>query len=746
MAGSLEERVRSLLAGMDLEDKLAQMRMTGSARLSDAGRFSAGKAEEVFHGRGIGAVECRAIAGPGLPAMGPADCARFFGDLQRFLRTRTRGGIPALVTAETLHGLMVPGATTFPQAIALASCWDADLLEEIAAAIAREASAAGVVQALAPDLDLARDPRWGRVEETYGEDPYLTGRLGVRYVRGLQGPGPGIGAERIVATLKHYAAHGSPEGGVNLSPVPCGERQLRDLFLPPFRAAVREAGALCVMPAYSELDGIPLSSSRRLLTEILRGEWGFPGYTFSDYGAISMLHGFHRTAATPEDAGRQALEAGMDLEAPRTECFGDGFERLVREGRIPMRLVDRAVERILRVKVLAGLFDGRTGDPARAAAAARSPAHRELALRAARESMVLLQNRGGLLPLPPDIESVAVLGPNADAAQLGDYSVDDPDAVSPLSGIRAAVSPRTLVVHERGCGLWEADRGGIAKAVEAARGAKAAVLFLGEASMSNFGVGWGDAEGRAALCGEGFDRDEIGLPGVQQELVDAVIATGTPTVAVLIGGRPLAVRALAERVPAVLEAWYPGQEGGRAVADVLFGAVNPCGRLPVSFPKTAGQIPVFYNHKPSARGYYGRPGTPEKPGRDYVFNDAKPLWPFGHGLSYTGFAYSDLRLSADRIGPAESVRVSVRVRNTGRRSGKEVVQLYVRDVVSSVTTPVKALKGFAKVALEPGEEKTVPFTLGPAELCLVDAAMKETVEPGEFEVQIAGLSGTFTVA
>lgn len=732
-----EERVAGILSRMDLEDKLRQMRMFSSAQLRDGDRFSADKARALFAGRGIGAVEYRDLPG--------SACALFYNELQAFLRAQTRHGIPALVTAETLHGLMVPGATVFPQAIALASSWDTALVAEVAATAAREASMIGISQALAPDLDLARDPRWGRVEETYGEDPYLCTRLGVSYIRALQGSGPVVDASHLVATPKHFAAHGSPESGVNLAPVACGERQLRELFLPPFRAAIREAGALSIMPAYSEFDGIPCSASRHLLTGILRDEWGFPGYTFSDYGAVGMLHSFHRTAAGPAEAGRQALAAGMDLEAPVAECYGDELARLVASGAVELRLVDAAVTRILRVKLLAGLLDGRSADPAGAVSVLGCAAHRALARRVASESIVLLKNEGGLLPLAPDIPSLAVIGPNAEAVQLGDYAVDKADAVSPLAGIRRAVSATTRVAYSRGCGLYDRDRGGIAEAVSAARAADVVVLCLGEASMTNFGVGWGDATGRAALCGEGFDRDDIGLPGVQQELAEAVLATGVPVVLLLVNGRPLTVGSVAREARAMIEAWYAGEEGGNAIADVLFGIVNPSGKLPISFPKTVGQVPLHYNHKPSARGYYKRPGSPGTPGRDYVFNDTAPLFPFGHGLSYTRFTYSGLRIEPGLITPAGSAKVTVRVRNAGPRAGKEVVQLYLSDLVSSVTTPVRALKGFAKVLLKPGEEREIAFTLSPAELSLIDTEMREVVEPGDFTVTVGELSATLAV-
>jgi len=657
---SVESRVRDLLGRMTLEEKVRQMSFRLIAVFAPEGRLSMKAVREFFGDAGIGGLQdLRAD---------PRTNAEAVNAIQKYLLERTRLGIPAIVVSECLHGHLSGGATVFPQAIALASTWNPDLVRRVAEAAAREARATGAAQALAPDLDLAREPRWGRVEETYGEDPYLVSRMGVAYVQGMQGEGPRIDREHMVCTPKHYAAHGSPEAGVNLAPVEGGMRLLRTVFLPPFQAAVTEAGALSVMPAYSEYDGVPATASKLLLTRILREEWGFRGYTFSDYGAVNMLHTFHRTAASPAEAGRQALEAGLDLEAPDDYGFGKNLLELVRKGRVPVELVDRAVMRILRVKFLAGLFENPYADPDRAARIANCAAHRALALEAARESIILLKNEGDLLPLDPRVRRIAVIGPNADLAQLGDYSMPKPDAVTPLEGIRRVVSRRTEVLYAPGCGLWERSREGFVEAVAAAERADVAIVVIGGTSMALAGTGWG-TERRVATCGEGYDRTELTPPGVQAELVQAVHATGTPTVVVLVHGRPYAIPWMAQHVPAIVEAWYPGEAGGAALADVLFGRVNPSGRLPVSVPRSVGNIPVFYNHKPSARGYYKRPGAPDSPGRDYVFEEPGPLYPFGHGLSYTTFVYSNLRLSPRRILPGGRVRVRVDVRNAGKRAG-----------------------------------------------------------------------------
>jgi beta-glucosidase len=735
----VEKRVNDLLSRMTLEEKLRQINMVDIRNfVDDKGKFSEELADSFFKGMGIGVVQD--------PRLEPEKNAEIVSQLQKYLKTKTRLGIPAIIVCECLHGLLSPKATIFPQAIGLAGTWNVEMMKEIASTIAKECRANGINQGLAPDLDLAREPRWGRVEETYGEDPYLCSSMGVAYIRGLQGENETVDNDHIISTIKHFTAHGSPEGGVNLSPVYAGERQLRELYLKPFEAAIKEAGALSVMPAYSEVDGIPCSASKMLLTKILRHEWNFKGYTFSDYEAINMLHNFHKTADSPEQAGKQALEAGMDLEAPGTYGFTDKLMELVRSGVVSEEAVDRAVSNILRVKFLAGLFEQDTyADPDYAKRITNCEAHRNLALKATHESIVLLKNENGLLPLDKNIDSIAVIGPNADVAQLGDYSMIKKEAVTPLQGIRNRASVNTEIYYAKGCGLYEQSKDGFAEAVEAARKSKVAVLVVGEASMLTCGVGWGSESGMVATCGEGFDRTDLELPGVQQELVEEIVKTGVPTVVVLVNGRPLSISWIAENVPAILEAWYPGEEGGNGLADILFGNVNPSGKLPVSFPKTVGQLPVYYNHKPSARGFYHMPGSLEKPGRDYVFMDTKPLFGFGHGLSYTQFEYSDLKVSPEKIRPHEKVTVTVNIKNVGSREGKEVVQLYITDLVSSVTTPVKELQGFKKVCIRAGETKQVSFTLTGRNLSLIGEDMKETVEPGYFEVSIGGLKKRFEV-
>jgi beta-glucosidase len=723
----IKTRVADLLRRMTLEEKVAQLGAHSLDSCLEGDEFSPEKFRGVIKDLGIGALHGATLhARPNPTEIN----LRVVDQVQHYLVEHTRPGIPAIITAEGIHGHMADGATVFPHSIAMASSWDSDLLHQVASVIAREARAVGVSQLLCPVLDLAREPRWGRCQETYGEDPYLAARMGVAYITGLQGNGPAIDRDHVAATAKHFAAHGTPEGGINCGPVHAGPREVRELYLPPFEAVVREARVACVMPCYSEFDGIPCAKSKELLTGILRQEWGFEGYTYSDWGAIEMLHTLHHTAADLAEAGKQALEAGHDLDAPVPQAYGRNLLRLARSGRVAQKTLDAAVGRVLRTKFLLGLFENPYSDRDRAMKIRDCAEHRALARRAACESIVLLKNDGGLLPLSESISSIAVIGPNADSARLGNYSGTNGNLVTVVQGIRNRVRRGTQVAYARGCGVFEPDTSGIAEAVEAARASDVAVLVLGESTE---------------VCEEGVDQTDLELPGVQTRLAKAIHETGTPVVVVLINGRPLALPWLAETVPAIVEAWWPGEEGGHAIADVLFGDFNPCGRLPVSLPRSVGHIPSYYNYKPSARGVYHKPGAPDRPGRDYVFSPPTALFEFGHGLSYTTFEYGDLRVSPKTIAADGTVRIRLRVSNTGPRAGAEVVQVYVNDVVSSVTTPVKALRRFAKVGLEPGETRTITFALSSADLHLLNEEMEWVVEPGEFEVVVGCLTDRFRV-
>jgi beta-glucosidase len=734
----VDARVADLLNRMTIEEKVRQLSMR-HLRFTPRRkwRVSAKNLVNLFGDLGCGILED--------PRQDPAGSAESVNQIQKYLVEKTRLGIPALVYSESVHGHFSGGATMFPQVIGQASTWNTKLIGQMAAVIGKEANAVGVRQTGSPDLDLARDPRWGRVEETFGEDPYLASRFGVAFIKGMQGPGPELQAGHIFCMVKHYAAHGSPEGGLNVAPVEGGIRQLRTVYLPPFEAAVK-AGITAVMPCYSEYDGVPAAASKLLLTTVLRDEWGFQGFVFADYTSIEQLMTLHKTAGSAAEAGKQALEAGMDVEAPDEICYGDNLVALVRQGEVSEDRVDEAVSRVLRVKFLAGIFENPYADPKEAVRVVNAPGHRQLALEIAQEAIILLKNDNALLPLGRSIGRIAVIGPNADAAQLGDYSTAKPTDVSPLQGIRDAVSKRTKVVYAQGCEVYAPCRDGFDEAIEAATTSDVAIVVLGGDSQSTWGEGWGyRGDAIVQTCGELFDRSSLNPPGLQRELVKEIVATGTPTIVVMLHGRCYSIEWIAEHVPAIIEAWYPGEEGGRALADILFGKINPSGKLPVSVPRTAGHLPAFYNHKPSARGHLETPEQEDAIDRGYVLSKISPLFPFGYGLSYTTFRYSNLRISPGKIKVHGHVKVRVDVRNTGKVKGKEVVQLYVNDVVSTVTTPVKALRGFEKVELKPGQKMTVEFDLGFEDLKLLDHNMNWVVEPGQFEVLIDTLRKTFEV-
>jgi beta-glucosidase len=738
------ERVRDLLERMTLEEKLAQLSSAWLSEVSDEAGFSAGKAKARI---GYGTGQITRPAGSG--AMLPAETAQANNAVQAFLTRETRLGIPAIVHEECLSGLMARRAALFPQIIGLASAWDPELVEAVAAVIRAQARAVGAHQGLAPVLDVARDARWGRVEETYGEDPYLVACLGSAYVRGLQGQDL---QEGVAATGKHFAAHGLSEGGLNWAPVHVGPREFREVLLFPFEAAVREAGLAGIMNAYHELDGVPVTASAELLTGILRDEWGFDGLVVSDYNAVVMLADYHRVAGSKGEAAALALEAGLDLELPAADCYAAPLLEAIQAGKVAQAVVERAVSRVLALKFRLGLFENPFVDPGQAAEAYARPEQVELARRAARESLVLLKNEGGLLPLRPDLGSLAVIGPNADSLRrmVGDYAYGSfaelmeggdqppettrfperfpPGMITILEAIRRRVSPGTRVRYAQGCGFNDPSRNGFAEAVELARASDAVVLVLGGKS------------GLTADCtsGELRDRATLGLPGAQEELALAVLAAGKPAVLVLVDGRPEAIPTLAERLPALLQAWLPGQEGGPAVAEALFGDVNPGGKLPISFPRSAGQMPVYYRRKPSGGQSFNFV--------DYVDERVKPLFPFGHGLSYTRFEYGDLQIEPAQAAPAGQVTVRLTVKNAGDRPGDEVVQLYLRDELASLTRPVKELKGFRRLALGPGESRTVVFTLPAAQLAFYDREMRYVVEPGQFTVQVGSSSEDIRLA
>ena len=738
----VERRVADLLGRMTLEEKVAQLTALWAQKpqvgppgdfSTDRGDFSPEKARVVMK-HGIGQLSRQR------ERKDPRESALFANAVQKFLVENTRLGIPAIFHDEVLHGHMAQKGTHFPQPIALASSWDPDLIGRVFTAAALEVRARGGHHVLGPNLDLAREPRWGRTEETYGEDPYLASRMGMACIKALQGQGPGVDNEHVMATAKHYAAHGQPEGGTNIAPANYSERIIREIFLPSFHAAVTEAGVMSVMASYNEIDGIPSHASKFLLEKVLRQEWGFTGLVASDYDGVVQLIGRHHVAGDKAEAARLALEAGVDIELPDPDCY-QTIPQLIKEGKLSEATLDRAVARNLRAKFLLGLFENPYVDPDRAAKVTNSQAHRELAAEAARRSIVLLKNENNLLPLDRNkIKSVAVIGPNADRAHLGGYSDNPGRSISILQGITDKVGGKIKVSYAEGCkitkegGNWWADTSHLSDPQEDAKLIAEAVKVAKAADVAVLAVGGNEDTNKEAWADNHLgDRDSLDLVGRQNDLVKAVLETGKPTVVFLINSGPLSINYIAENVPAILEGFYLGQETGVAAADVLFGDYNPAGKLAVSFPRSVGQLPIYYNHKPSAR-------------RGYLFTSKEPLFPFGYGLSYTTFSYSNLKIAPQKIGPAGQATVSVTVTNTGKVAGDEIVQLYIRDRVSSVTRPVKELKGFERISLAPGQSKTVSFRVTPDKLSFLNQHMERVVEPGLFDIMVGTSSTKFQTA
>ncbi|HET9504209.1 MAG TPA: glycoside hydrolase family 3 N-terminal domain-containing protein [Hymenobacter sp.] len=753
-----DARVQDLLARMTVEEKVGQLSTLLGWEMYQKKGQKVGISpayKKAVDERHIGALWATLRADPWTKktlttGLNPQQAAEATNALQRYVVEHTRLHIPLLLAEECPHGHMAIGTTVFPTSIGQSSTWDPALIGRMAAAIAQEARVQGAHIGYGPVLDLAREPRWSRVEETYGEDPVLNGQMGVAMVQGFQGSSLKSG-RNVVSTLKHFTAYGVPEGGHNGGSISTGPRELYQSFLPPFRAAVK-AGAQSIMTAYNSIDGVPCSANKFLLTDLLRQQWGFRGFTVSDLGSISGLANNHHVAATPAEAAALAINAGLD-----DDLSGYGYDKellaAVQQKLVAPEVLDRAVGRVLRVKFEMGLFENPYVDPRQAAKQVQTPATVQLARQVAQESIVLLKNEQNLLPLAKTLQRIAVIGPNADNIynQLGDYTAPQPESnvVTVLEGIRAKM-PGAQVAYAKGCAIRDTASANIAEAVAAARQAQVAVVVLGGSSARDFrteyqstGAATVQAGGGPAVSdmesGEGYDRATLDLLGKQQELLKAVVATGTPVVVVLIKGRPLNLNWMAAHVPALLDAWYPGQEGGHAVADVLFGDYNPAGRLPISVPKSVGQLPVYYNAR--------RPAP-----HDYVEVDNKPLYAFGHGLSYSKFAYANLR--ADVTESAGAVRVKVRftVKNTSNRAGEEVAQLYLRDEVSSVVTPDKQLRKFQRLALQAGEQREVVFNLNAEDLMLLNTSLKWVVEPGAFTAMVGAssedirLSAPFSVA
>lgn len=633
---------------------------------------------------------------------------------QAYLRAHTRHGIPAIIQDEGLHGLIGHSATVFPSALAMAASWDVELFRKVAAAIGREARARGVRQLLSPTLNLGRDPRNGRTEETYGEDPHLAARFAVAYIQGAQGEG-------VVCTPKHFIANFEADAGRDSWAATFSERTLRETFLPPFEAAIREGGALSLMAAYNSNDGVPCSGNRWLLTELLRNEWGFDGYVVSDYHSIVHQWELHKTARDKAEAAKVSLEAGLDVEFPRFDCYGEPLRAALERGDVSEETITEAARRVLRVKARIGIFDDPMVDPDEAERMTNCAEHRELAREMARRSLVLLKNDDNLLPLR-GIQRLAVIGPNADSIELGDYSWDLYDkehVVTPLAGLRH-VAPELSIRHAAGCTLGSDSEDGFAEALDAATWAEAVVLFVGSS---------------VRLTGEARDRVDLRLSSAQEPLINAIAATGKPLIVCIVTGSVHTMEHWIDRVPAVLQCWYAGEEGGTAIAEVLLGLENPSGKLPITIPRHVGQCPIYYNHKPS--------------GRNHVYTSLGQQggvrFEFGHGLSYARFVYTDISVSSEQVRAGDSVAVSITLRNDGPMAGEEVVQLYLSDEYASVARPLRELKAFRRVHLEPGEEQRVEFLLGELELSMLDLHLKRVVEPGWFTVEIGGQRVRFEV-
>jgi beta-glucosidase len=733
----IERRVKDLLGRMTLEEKVAQL-----CGVWPVDPFA--DPNQVFD-----ASKAKAVLGQGVCTIGPFRWPLekeipFRNAIQKYLMENTRLGIPVIFHDEGCHGVSAPNATSFPAPIGLACSWDPELIERVYTVVAGEMRARGSQYTLAPIVDIDRDPRWGRTDETMGEDPYLNGKLGAAMVFGFQGRDwPAIGAGHVAATLKHLTGHGQPEGGNNRSPGDVTLRQLYEAHLVPFQMVIAEAHPFAVMPSYNEVDGVPSHANTWLLQDVLRKQFGFDGLIASDYNGIKDLDAFHHVARDKAEAALTAFRAGVEVDLPVDGAVYPALKGLVELGKIPVAEVEARVRKILRFKFAMGLFENPYTDEQQAVAITKLDSSRALALEAARKSIVLLKNSNNILPLARGrYKKIAVIGPDAKEAHLGSYPGIPWQSVSLLDGVKEKVGSAADVLYAEGCKITKNDvpsflaawkeinqqifpteaenKAAIAEAVQMARQADLILLAIGENEL---------------ICRESWAPDHVGdrtaleLFGAQGDLARAMMALGKPVVVYLVNGRPLAIPEIDDRADAIVEGWYMGQETGHAAADILFGDVNPSGKLTISFPRATGDLPDYYNHKPSAHTY---PTVDE--------NTVKPLYPFGFGLSYTTFELSDLKLSAPTIRKKETTQVQATIANTGPRQGDTIVQLYIHDKIASVTRPVKELKGFQRISLEPGQRRQVTFTITPKDLSFYDMQMRYGVEPGEFEIMVGASS------
>jgi len=730
---SVQERVSDLLSRMTLEEKVAQMLCIWGQKsllLDEEGKLDYDKLH-VHHINGLGQIGRISDTAGGLSAV---EMAQVSNRIQKFFVEETRLGIPVIFHEECLHGMAGKESTSFPQPIGLAATFNPELIEKIYSLIAENTRGRGAHQALTPVVDVAREPRWGRVEETFGEDPFLVSRMGIAAVKGFQGDSTFKDKKHLIATLKHFAAHGQPESGTNCAPVNISERLLRDTFLFPFREVIKKANVLSVMASYNEIDGVPSHANKWLLREVLKDEWGFEGFIVSDYYAVTELNQRDEAisnfvAKDKAEAARLAVEAGVNIELPDPDCY-PYLVQLVNEGAVEESQIDELVGELLKYKFFIGLFDDPYVDPDLINVEKSLEDERPLALQAAHETITLLKNEDNILPLvPAKNKTIAVIGPNADRKLLGGYSGEPKYYVSVLDGIKEKAGKDIDIIYSEGCrltegGSWnddivnfpepELNRQLIIDAVETAKKADIVILALGDNEQTSREA-WNNTH-----MG---DRANLELFGMQNALIRAVSAIGKPMILVLINGRPISITNVEQDFSAILECWYLGQETGRAITDVLFGNYNPGGKLPISVPRSSGHVPCYYNYKPAAR-------------RGYLAEEISPLYAFGYGLSYTTFHIDNLEIENSVIKKDETTKIHYSITNTGSLIGQEVVQMYLRDKVSSVTRPLKELKGFVKVMLNPGETKRLTFEVNPELLSFTDINKNYVVEPGEFEIFI----------
>lgn len=738
---SVEERTADLLSRMTIEEKVAQMlciwKQKSTILFDENENLNLNNLKSHLNS-GIGQI---ARLSDTTNDLDEVKMAKLSNEIQKFFVEETRLGIPVIFHEECLHGLVAKNATSYPQPIGLASTFNPGLIQEIFEAVAQETRARGAHQALTPVLDVARDPRWGRVEETFGEDPYLIAQMGIAVVKGLQGDGKFDDKKHVIATLKHFAAHGKPEGGSNCGPANFSERELRDIYFYPFKEVIKKANAISIMASYNEIDGVPSHANEWLLRDVLRKEWGFKGFIVSDYFAITELNfkeetTGHHIAKDKLEAALLAVKAGINIELPDPDVY-PLLVQLVQKGDLKESDLDELVSAILKYKFLLGLFEDPYVDEARIQIENKIEKDRKLALQSAQEAIILLKNEKNLLPLNlKENSTLAVIGPNADRKLLGGYSGKPKYYTTLLEGIKekaASKNKNINILYSEGCkitvnGSWdddvvtlpsrEEDLKSIELAVKTAKRADTIILALGGNEQVSR-----EAWGKSHLG----DRANLDLFGMQNKLVEAILEIGKPIIVLLFNGRPNSLNYIYAKIPAILECWYLGQETGHAAADVLFGDYNPAGKLPISFPRSAGHIPSFYNHKPSAR-------------RGYLFDEITPQYPFGYGLSYTSFKFSNLKLEKNIIHSNESAKIFIDVKNTGKYEGEEVVQMYIRDLVSSVTRPIKELRGFKKIKLKPGETKTITLNILPEHLAFTNIHKKHIAEPGEFEIMVGNSS------